>query len=427
MELNEVKDAISEGVKPVMTAWEEYKAANDARLAEIEKKGSADVLFGDKLAKIDTTLDRYEGLNQKLTLTEQKNKALEEKLAEFETLMARLPGLSKKSGADGDEWKTRANDWLRAAVNCINYGMPNLSQDQRKSIEDVVSEYKSLNVSADVQGGYLVPIEYVREIIKGVTEMSPVRSVVRVRSTSNKAIQLPKRIGQFAAQWVAEQGTRTETQGLAYGMDEIPTHEMFALIDITNQMLEDSAYNMESEIRMEAEEQFALAEGIAALNGDGVGKPFGILASPAVLETNSGSGTAITADGMIDLFYAVKTAYSRNGAFGMNRGTVAAVRKLKDTTNQYLWQPGFANAVPNTILGAPYVEMPDMPAIAANSNPVVFGDWRRGYTLVERLAMEFLRDPYTQATSGNVRYIFRRRLGGQVVLGEALRKLRIST
>ncbi len=132
-------------------------------------------------------------------------------------------------------------------------GIPNLSAEQQKALADVAAEYKALGLSAnDTTGGYLAPVEYVRDIIKTVTEISPARSLARVRQTASKSIQLPKRTGQFAAQWVAEQGTKSETDGLRYGMWEIPTHELFALIDISNQNLEDSAFNMEAEISFEA-------------------------------------------------------------------------------------------------------------------------------------------------------------------------------
>ncbi|PWB94668.1 phage major capsid protein [Methylosinus sporium] len=425
MEPEEIKSAVDKAVNPVMTAFEQFKAANDARLAEIEKKGSADPLLDEKLGKIEKRLGDFEGLNQKLTLAEGQAKAAREAADRIEVAMARIPGAARGGGSPG-EVKQRANDWLRSVVSAHTLGIPNLGAEQRKSIEDAIAEYKSLNVSSDTAGGYLAPLEYVREIIKGVTEQSPVRALVRVRTTAAKSIQIPKRTGQFAAQWVAEQGTKSETTGLAYGLEEIPAHEIFALIDISNQMLEDSAFDMESELRMEAEEQFAVAEGAAVISGSGVGKSQGVLVHGSVAETNSGSAAAITADGVLSLFYGIKTAYARAATWGMNRSTIGAIRKLKDGDGQYLWSPGLANGVPNSINGAPYVELPDMPDIAANAYPVVFGDWRRAYTLVDRISMEFLRDPYTQATGGNVRFIFRRRQGGQVVLPEAIRKLKIA-
>lgn len=428
MELDEIKSAVNKAVEPVMTAFEQFKQTNDARLAEIEKKGAADPVTTEKLAKIETSLNQFEAVNQRLTLAEKQAKAIAETVDRVEVAMNRIPAGARFVKDEG-EAKARFDAWSRAVVRAHAVGVVNLSADEQKVLQEVQTEAKALNVSADTAGGYLAPTEYVREIIKGVTEMSPARSIVRVRQTANKSIQIPKRTGQFAAQWVAEQGTKTETTGLAYGLEELPVHELYALIDMSNQMLEDTAFDMEAEIRNEASEQFAVAEGAAVVSGSGVGKPEGILTNSSVGETISGSAATIAdadgqANGLITLFHALKTAYSRNASWALNRVTLGSVRKLKDADKNYIWMPGLANGVPNTILGASYVEMPDMPNEGAGAFPIAFGDFRRAYTLVDRISMEMLRDPYTQATSGNIRFIFRRRLGGQVVLAEAIRKLK---
>lgn len=421
---------VKSAVTGMMTAFEEFKATNDARLAEVEKKGAADPVVTEKLGKIEQTLAGLEGVNQKLTLVDQQKKAL----ADVQEQCDRIETAMKRS-AVGDKAETKADRvglWARAVVAAHTVGVPNLTEDQRKCLDAVGAEYKALSVSSDTAGGYLAPIELVREIIKAETEITPHRALVRVRQTAGKSIQIPKRTGQFAAQWVAEQGTRSETTGLTYGLEDLPAHEVYALVDISNQMLEDSAFNMNDEISMEAAEQFAVAEGAAFISGSGVGKPEGILTNASVGSTNSGTATTIAdvngqADGILALFYAIKTAYSRNASWLLNRTTLGSVRKLKDTNKQYIWQPGLANGQPNTINGAPYVEAADMPNEGAGLKPIAFGDFRRAYTWVDRISMEMLRDPYTQATSGNVRFIMRKRVGGQVVLPEAIRVLVCST
>ena len=413
---NEVKDAI----KQVMTGFEEYKAANDERLKQIETKGTADPVTTEKLAKLDEHLNKFETFNQRLTEAAKKAEAIEEVKSRFDELET---AMKRTTGADPQTKASRVNDWARAVVDAHTMGQANLSADQQKTLKAINDEYKSLAVTPDTAGGYLAPVEFVREIIKGETEISPVRTLARVRQTAQKSVQIPKRTGQFAAQWVAEQGTRSETTGLTYGLEEIATHEIFALVDISNQMLEDSAFNMEQEISSEAIEQFALAEGTAFVTGNGVGKPQGFLSAASVLTTNSGAATAVTADGLLTLKHAIKTAYTRNANFLLNRTTLGSVRKLKDDNKQYLWMPGIANGKPNTIDGDPYMEMPDMPNEGAGLKPVAYGDFRRAYTWVDRISMEMLRDPYTQATSGNVRFIVRKRVGGQVVLAEAIRTL----
>lgn len=420
----ETKRAIDE----VMEAFNAFKSTNDARLKELEAKGSEDPVVTEKLEKINKELDKYEGLNQKLTTLEGQKKSLDdlqEQFDEIETALKRRPS-GDSAEAKAVELKQRVNDWGRGVIDACTRGEANLTEDQRKAIEDVRAEYKALSVSDNTTGGYLAPIDEIREIIKGVTEVSPVRALARIRQTGMKSLTQPNRTGQFAAQWVAEQGSRAETDGLRWGQIEIPTHELYALIDISEQNLEDSFWDLEAEVREESVEQFAVAEGAAFVNGSGVGKPEGFLVNSDVTETVSGAATTVTADGLFTLKYAIKTAYARNASWVLNRSTMGDVRKLKSGSGDYLWMPGIATGQPNTIDGDPYVEVPDMPNVGAGNYPIAYGDFRQAYTLADRVQMSLLRDPYTQATSGNVRFIMRRRLGGQVVLAEAIRKLKIS-
>jgi len=420
-----------------MTALDEFKSTNDQRIREIEKKGVADPVTLEKLAKLEKAMDAGEQLSAKFAQMEQAQKAAKDQLEETDKLIAKLEAKLSRPGAGSPEEKAAAlkksvNDWGRAVVLAHTIGIPNLSAEQQKALADVAAEHKALSITPDTAGGYLAPTEYVREIIKAITLSSPARSLVRVRTTANKAIQIPKRTGQFAARRVTEQGTRSETTGLAYGLEELPAPEAYALIDISNQMLEDSAFDMEAELREEASEQFAVKEGAEFVSGTGVGEMEGILTNGSVGENNSGTAGTIAdangqANGLLTLKYALKSGYARNATWIMNRTTMGSVRKLKDGQNNYIWMPGIQLGQPNTIDGDPYAEFPDMPNEGAGLYPVAYGDFRRGYTMVDRIVMEMLRDPYTQATSGNLRFIFRKRFGGKVVLAEAIRKLKCST
>ena len=181
-------------------------------------------------------------------------------------------------------------------------------------------------------------------------------------------------------------------------------------------------------MQSEFAEQFAKAEGAAFVSGNAVGKPEGFMTNSSVSSIDSGSNTAITGDNLISLVHNIKSEYGRNGTFVFNRSTLSAIRKLKDTAGQYVFQAGMSlqGGLTNTILGQPYVEATDMPSIAQNAFPVAYGDFRRAYMIVDRVSLAVLRDPFTQATTGNVRYIARRRVGGQVVLPEAINKLKVT-
>ncbi|MGE0574072.1 phage major capsid protein [Reyranella sp.] len=429
-----VADEIRKIVDPLMTGFEEFKKTNDQRLAEIEKKGTADPLTLEKLEKIETDLAQAEEVNQKLVAIEREAKAAIEREQELRETIDKLELKLKRPRLGGDDVKAQLkaahSTWAWAAV-LSSIGGIQLSDEHRKALADVEAECKSLSIQNDTTGGYLAPPEYVKEIIKGITEMSPVRSLVRVRSTGSKSIMLPKRTGQFAARRVGEQETRTETTGLTWGMIEIVAPEMCALIDISRQNLEDSAFDLEAELRLEADEQFAVKEGAEVVSGTGVNQCEGFLTNNDVGTTVSGSAASVAdadgqADGILTLKHSIKTAYTRNASWALNRTTLGSVRKLKDGNKQYIWMPGLALGKPNTIDGDPYVEVPDMPSEGANTYPIAYGDFARAYTLVDRLAMSLQRDNLTQATSGNVRFLFWKRVGGAVTLAEAIRKLKCS-
>ena len=404
-----MSEDIKNAIQDMGQTFAEFKKVNDQRLDSIEK-GESTAYVDEKLAKMEAKMDSYEDINQKLTTAEANAENIKSQIEKLETVVKR-----PNSGFD-----TKQVDEYMGAFDVYC----------RKGLEGLdAMERKALTVSNDSTGGYLAPPEYVRELLKTVTEISPIRSIARIRSTGARSIQVPKRTGQFAAQWVSESGTRSETTGWNVGLEEIPAHEQYALVDISEQDLEDSVFNLEAEMQSEFSEQFAKAEGSAFVSGDMVGKPEGFMTNGSVSSVNSGDANEITADGLISLVHNIKSAYSSNGTFVFNRTTLAKIRKLKDTAGQYVFQAGMSlqGGVTNTILGHSYVEATDMPSEGTNTFPVAFGDFRRGYMIVDRVNLAVLRDPFTQATTGNVRYIARRRVGGQVIQAEAISKLKCST
>lgn len=287
-------------------------------------------------------------------------------------------------------------------------------------------EVKDLTIANDTQAGYLVPDTFLSEIIKGIVEFSPIRDVVRVIPIGGGALQVPKRTGTPTATWRGEVQAMAETN-LTVGLEEIPTHELSAMVDVSNQLLEDSMIDLEGYVAMEVQEQFGVAEGAAYVTGNGVNKPEGFL-NGGITQVETATNDTFVADDLITLFYTLKTGYAQRGTWLLNRQIIAAIRKFKNSsTDTYLWQPGLSGSEPATILNRPYVEVPDMASTVADATLVVaFGDWERAYIAVERLSMQMQRDPYTQGDNGITRFRFRRRVGGQVVNPDAARILEVN-
>jgi HK97 family phage major capsid protein len=401
-------------VDALMSAFDEFKKTNDANLKQ------RDALLDDKLVKINATLDRYEDLNQKLVAGDAARKALQDQLDQVEA------AVNRKNFGKGGAAPTKEEAEYRAAF----------SRSIRKPPEDrlpedvaLLNKRKAALIKADdTAAGYLLaPEEMIRDIIKDVTEMSSVRPYVTVRTIGGSGLKQPKRTQTAAATRVGEQTARVNTGDPKYGVFEISAPEMFARAEISQQMLEDSDYDLEAELRSEFVEQFALKEGQEFVAGTGVNNQAeGFMTNSSVGFVKSGNASLITADGLIDLFHEPKTIYTRNAVFMMNRSTLGAIRKLKDGQGQYLWAPGIPGAVPNTLLGTTYVEVPDMPSISANTYPVAFGDFRRAYIIVDRIAIQMQVDYTTGADDGLVVFRARKRVGGGVRQPEAIKKLKIA-
>lgn len=399
--MEDIKSAISD----MNSAFEEFKKSYDQKLENVEK-GIADPLLDEKIVAIEAKMDSLEEVNQAITLQKSRQEQQKEQMDRIETMLRRP--------ASGLE-TTQIDASIKAWDTFMRKGKEGMNE----------MELKALTVGTDATAGNLAPAEYVNELIKVITEISPVRSVARIRQTSNKEIEVPSKTATFAAAWTAETGTRSETTGYTTSLNTIPTHELYALVDISSALLEDSVFDLEAEMNTEFAEQFAKAEGTAFISGNGTNKPTGITDGSTVASTAAAAVAAIATDDLMDLVHDLKSEYARTATFMLNRSTLGAIRKLKDTAGQYIFQTGFSgqSGLPNTILGHPYVEAPDVADIGASAKSVIFGDFRRGYMIVDRVALSVLRDPYSQASSGNVRYIARRRVGGEVVLAEAMRVL----
>ena len=349
------------------------------------------------------------GFEQYRTGCETTIEELRAQVTDLETRMARPRG-------DGTPQAEEIPLERRAFANFLRLG------DNRMDAEEV----RALIVGDDTKGGYLAPAEFQAEVIRGIVEISPIRQAVRVGSTGAGSVILPKLTGRPTAQWVGEDEDRSETT-MTYGQLEIPVHELACFIDVSLRLLEDSAINVESEIASELSQEFAGKESAAFSDGNGVKKPLGIQQATGIVEVPNGHATNISADALINLMYTMPAVYRNSGSWLMNGTTLGKVRILKDGQGNYLWQPAYQQGQPSTLLGRPVIEDPTMPDPAADNFPIFYGDFSKAYRIYDRVGMSILRDPYTQATKGMVRFHARRRVGGGPVLTEALRKLKMAT
>jgi len=322
----------------------------------------------------------------------------------------RKPPFALPGGLDG-----RSTPEFRAFDQFLRKGLSAIEPDERKV----------LVVSDDPSAGYLAPPEVSAEILRIALDYSPLRQIARVVQINRESLEQPKRSGHGTAAWVTEIGTRSETTGLAFSMERLTPYEMYYLAKASLKQLEDSAYPLESEIAAEIGEQVGVLEGGAFISGNGVGKPEGILTNSSVAHVPSGGASTITADALMGMVFQVKSEYAKNATWVMSRATLGEVRKLKDAVSgNYLWQPGFGGQ-PNLLLGYPYIECSDMPAIGASNEPIAFGDFRRGYMVVDRVGLSIQRLSEKYAENGIVGFLARKRVGGQVVDPTAFVKMRV--
>ncbi|PSO30214.1 phage major capsid protein [Bradyrhizobium sp. MOS002] len=329
----------------------------------------------------------------------------------------KLTAKINRPGTGTDEQKEADAVEKKAFETFVRKGKEALSAD----------EIKSLRVSDDTAGGFLAPDAFQAELDRNVVLFSPVRSVARVMPTGAPAVLWPKRTGGMTGAWVGETQARSETT-VTFGQNRYGVCEIAAYVDVSNAMLEDSAFDIGQLLAFEFGEEFGYLEGVAFVNGASQLSPSGFMQDANVTYTPGTDASLVKGDGLIDLYHAIKAPYRVNGTWGMNSTTLGAIRKLKDTNGNYMVaMAGLNNTPVTTLLGRPIVEMPDMPDIAGNAYPIIFGDFQQGYRIFDRISLSILRDPYSQATNGMTRFHGRRRVAGGVGKAEAIRKLKIAT
>lgn len=286
-------------------------------------------------------------------------------------------------------------------------------------------EQKAMLVGSDPDGGYLVPTSVSSRIITKVYETSPIDELATHETVSTDALEVAIDTDEAGAGWVGETDARPETSTPQVGVQRIPVFEIYAKPKVTQQLLEDAGIDIETWLARKVSEKFARMRALAFISGNGIKKPRGILTYPAgadgvrgtILQVASGNATGLTPDGLIKLMFSLKDRYLANANWLMKRGTVASVMLFKDEQGQYIWRPGLQEGQPSMLLGHSIRRADDMPAVAAGALPVAFGDFRAGYTVVDRLGIRVLRDPYSSKPF--VEFYTRARVGGDVVDFEA--------
>ncbi|QPC41997.1 phage major capsid protein [Kaustia mangrovi] len=390
-----------------MQAFEAFKDANDDRLTEIERRMAADVVTEEKVQRINTALDEYKRVVDDLALK------------------AHRPGLEHGGGDAGRN--AHAGEHKAAFQAYVRKG---------EAHNLTALEAKALSVGSDPDGGYLVPEETEAEIGRMLASASPIRAIAGVRQVSGSVYKKPFATSGAATGWVGETDARPETAAPTLAELQFPTMELYAMPAATQSLLDDAAVNIDQWIAEEVQTVFAEQEGAAFVNGDGVAKPRGFLDYP-VVDDGSWSwgslGTVATGvdgglpasdagDVLIDLVYALKSGYRQNAHWVMNRKTQAEIRKIKDADGNYLWQPAAQAGGAATLMTAPIAEAEEMPDIGSDALAVAFGDFRRGYLIVDRLGVRILRDPYS--SKPYVLFYTTKRVGGGVQNFEAIKLLK---
>ena len=281
----------------------------------------------------------------------------------------------------------------------------------------------ALQVGTDSEGGYLVPDEFEKSLIAGLKLANVIRANAHVFTTSSGSHKIPVVASNGTAAWLEEEGAFTPSDD-SFGQVQLDAHKVGTLIKVSKELLADSAFDLESYIRAEFVRRIGDKEEEAFLVGNGTNKPTGILNATGggQVGVTAASASTITADELIDLYYSLKAPYRKNAVWVLNDSTMKIIRKLKDGSGQYLWQPALKDGEANTILGRPYFTSPYAPAVAAGAKSVLFGDLNY-YWIGDREGITFRRLNELYAGNGQVGFLASKRLDGKTVLPEAIKVL----
>ena len=281
----------------------------------------------------------------------------------------------------------------------------------------------ALQIGTDSEGGYLVPDEYERTLVEALEEENIFRQMAKVIKTSSGDRKIPVVASKGTASWIDEEGAFPESDD-SFGQVSIGAYKLGTMIKVSEELLNDSVFDLQSYISREFARRIGAKEEEAFFTGDGKGKPLGVLAATGGAETGvtAASATAVTADELMDLYYSLKSPYRKKSVWVLNDSTIKAIRKLKDSNGQYLWQPSLVAGTPDTILGRPVKTSAYMPSIAAGAKTIAFGDFSY-YWIADRQGRSFKRLNELFAATGQVGFLASQRVDGKMILAEAVKVL----
>ena len=278
----------------------------------------------------------------------------------------------------------------------------------------------ALQIGTDSEGGYLVPDEYENTLIEKLHDENIIRQYATVIKSSNGDKKIPVVAGYGEATWTDEEAAYTESDD-SYGVITLGAHKLTSIIKVSEELLNDSAFDLEQYISKEFVRRMAAAEENAFINGTGTGRPTGILQTAETGKTTA-AAAAITADEVIDLYHSLRSPYRKNAVFIANDSTVKAVRQLKDSNGMYLWQPGLKEGQPDTLIGNRIISSAYMPEIGAGKKPILFGDISY-YWIADRQGRTFQRLNELYAATGQVGFRTFQRVDGKLTLAETVKTL----
>ena len=376
------------------------------------------------LTDLKTALDDYQATNQ------NQADSLKQRIDRLETQIARpdaIPNGSEKAVlSEATEHKAAFfNDFILKGDDA-----------PLKALEK-----KVLSTVTGGDGGFAVPEMIDTDIERQLKALSPIRTIARVKAIETSDYKRLVSLGSTASGWVGETSGRAETAAPSLAEVAIVPGEIYANAAATQRALDDMQFDAEAWLLDEVSEEFAAQEGAAFVNGSGVNQPKGFLTYQTANSSDAGrtfgtlqhvpTGTdgnwaaADPSDVLIDLVHTLNPRYRQGARFVLNAATLAEIRKFRDADGNFIWRPGLADGQADTLLGYPVVESEDMPDIAPDSLSVAFGNFDRGYTIVERTGTRVLRDPYSNKPYVN--FYATRRVGGAVVNSDAIKLIKFGT